>query len=198
MAHSSPYDMQGMEEIDFEWDDQKATANVKKHGVSFEDAAAVFFDGMALTEYDHEHSQGEERWFTLGFGGNGQLLAVSHTYFTNDEHSVLLRIISARAATRAERRLYEQKQRWQVHEQPSIYGDIMSTELQATQDAGDMSAEIDFGRAIQPQPVRVRMPGYLDATVQATLMQIAKSRGMQMSDLANDLLRNEIALLLGC
>jgi uncharacterized DUF497 family protein len=85
------------------WDARKAAANSKKHGVSFEEAATVFADPLSLTGADPDHSVGEHRWITFGESVRGRLLAVSHT----DEGDII-RIISARVATRHEKRLYEE------------------------------------------------------------------------------------------
>lgn len=65
---------------DFEWDPLKAESNARKHGVTFDQAATVFLDALALTIFDVEHSQHEERWFTLGYDATGGLLAVAHTF----------------------------------------------------------------------------------------------------------------------
>jgi uncharacterized DUF497 family protein len=92
----------------FEWDPAKAKANQKKHGVSFELATTVFRDPRALSVFDEEHDENEERWITLGSSANGTVLAVCHTFqeMPSDD-SVALRIISARKATRKEQRQYE-------------------------------------------------------------------------------------------
>jgi uncharacterized DUF497 family protein len=95
----------------FEWDVTKAIANVRKHGVTFEQAATVFLDAFALTVYDEAHSGDEERWFTLGQDANGALLAVAHTYEEGGTTSFRVRIISAREATACERRFYEDEPR---------------------------------------------------------------------------------------
>lgn len=89
--------------MNFEWDNRKAIANVEKHGVAFEEAATVFGDPLAVTFNDPDHSQAEHRWITFGISGNGRLLIVAHT-----ERRSNLRIISARKATRNERKIYEQ------------------------------------------------------------------------------------------
>lgn len=102
--------MDGLE-LNFEWDAVKATSNVLKHGVGFELAASVMFDALALTVFDETHSEYEERWFTLGVSSNGQLLAVSHTFVTTGARSATIRLISARPATRQERRQYEEMPR---------------------------------------------------------------------------------------
>ena len=67
-------------ELNFEWDPDKASSNWRKHGISFERAATVFRDREALSLYDRAHSQGEDRWITLGMDSQGQLLVVSHTW----------------------------------------------------------------------------------------------------------------------
>ena len=91
----------------FSWDPQKAEANRRKHGVSFEDAATILADPLALTVYDHEHSEAEERWVTVGRVLGGELLVVSHTFEELNPQEAAVRIISARPATASERRAYE-------------------------------------------------------------------------------------------
>ncbi len=94
------------------WDSLKAEANITKHGVSFAEAATVLLDPLALTVFDAEHSQTEERWFTLGTSSEGRLLTVSHTHHRPDESAPPeARIISARDATRRERHQYESEPR---------------------------------------------------------------------------------------
>ena len=96
---------------DFEWNSVKALANLHKHGVSFDQAATVFLDALALTVFDETHSALEERWFTLGHDANGALLAVAHTYQVTGPASARIRIISARRATQRERRYYQDEHR---------------------------------------------------------------------------------------
>lgn len=98
-------------ELEFAWDAAKAAANLTKHGVAFAQAATVLADAQAMTVFDDEHSEFEERWFTLGMDSAGRLLAVSHTYTTTGPASARVRIISAREATRTERRQYEDEPR---------------------------------------------------------------------------------------
>jgi uncharacterized DUF497 family protein len=71
----------------------------------------VLTDALALTVFDQAHSEFEERWFTLGMSSQGKLLAVAHTYTATSPSSARVRIISAREATRAERRQYENEPR---------------------------------------------------------------------------------------
>jgi hypothetical protein len=89
--------------MQFEWDPRKATANLKKHGVSFEEAATAFRDPLSATARDPDHSVGEDRLITFGVSNRGRLLIVSHT-----ERGDILRIISARQATKGERKIYEE------------------------------------------------------------------------------------------
>ena len=90
--------------FDFEWDPAKAASNQRKHGVDFELAATVFRDSLMASMPDEEHSDAEERWVTVGVARNGQLLTVCHAF-----HQELIRIISARPATRSERRQFESR-----------------------------------------------------------------------------------------
>ena len=89
--------------MEFEWDTPKAEANIQKHGVSFDEAASVFLDQLAVSGQDPDHSVGESRYITFGISSLGQMLSVSHTYRPGG-----IRIISARRVTRNERKLYEE------------------------------------------------------------------------------------------
>ena len=87
----------------FEWDNKKAETNLKKHQIAFEEAASVFGDPLAITFRDPDHSVGEKRYITFGVSQGGILLVLSHTY-----RNETARIISARRATKAERKIYEE------------------------------------------------------------------------------------------
>ena len=89
--------------MNFEWDPRKAEINLRKHGVSFDEAGSVFLDHLALSGPDPEHSVGESRYITFGVSSLGRLLAVSHTYRPG-----AIRIINARRVARGERKLYEE------------------------------------------------------------------------------------------
>ena len=89
--------------MEFEWHRAKATANLAKHGVSFEEASTVFRDELSVTGSDPDHSIREERFIIFGMSTKGRLLAVAHTF-----HGDTIRIINARAVTSAERRIYEE------------------------------------------------------------------------------------------
>ena len=90
-------------EIRFEWDPEKAKTNVEKHGVTFEEAATVFYDDLARLDDDPDHSIGEHRELICGLSAEGRLLLVSFT-----ERGDVIRIIHAREAAGKERRKYEE------------------------------------------------------------------------------------------
>ena len=85
----------------YEWDSRKAAANLKKHQVAFTEAATVFLDPLALTYQDPDHSEGEQRYITLGESTRGRVILVAH--LDRDDR---IRIISARRATRKEAHEY--------------------------------------------------------------------------------------------
>lgn len=89
--------------MDYSWNPDKARRNVKKHGVSFDEAASAFGDPLAYTFADPDHSFGEQRWLTFGRAGTGRILVVSHM-----EAGGTIRIISARKATRHELQIYQE------------------------------------------------------------------------------------------
>lgn len=87
----------------FEWDPKKAEDNHRKHGVSFDEAASVFLDPLAVSGPDPDHSAGENRFITFGQSSLGRSLVVHHTHRPGT-----IRIFSARRMTRGERKLYEE------------------------------------------------------------------------------------------
>lgn len=91
--------------MQFEWDPTKAARNLTKHGVSFDEASSVFGDPLAITIGDPDHSIDEGRFLTTGLSGEQRLLVVSVVYRGSS-----IRIITAREATRQERRQYESEQ----------------------------------------------------------------------------------------
>lgn len=92
-----------MSTLRFEWDDRKAAANEKKHGVSFEEARTVFFDERARLIDDPDHSEDEARFILLGLSSALRLLVVCHCYRSEGN---VIRIISARKATARESKSY--------------------------------------------------------------------------------------------
>lgn len=92
----------------FEWDVSKELVNKKKHGISFEQASYVFADPFTLSQYNSEHSSEEDRWIMLGKSLNQALLVVVHKY-TNDSGIEIVKIISARKATKNENKTYQKR-----------------------------------------------------------------------------------------
>ena len=87
----------------FEWDENKNQINKRKHGISFEEAKTVFYDDEALVKDDPDHSDDEERFIILGMSSEANMLVVCHCYRASE---TIIRIISARKATRNESKYY--------------------------------------------------------------------------------------------
>ena len=94
-----------MNGLTFSWDDRKERENRRKHGVSFDEAATVFADEKARLKHDPDHSGGEDRFILLGFSAKLRVLVVVHAYRQGENE---IRLVSARKATRNERRQYGQ------------------------------------------------------------------------------------------
>jgi uncharacterized protein len=91
-------------ELNFEWHTEKAATNLRKHGVSFDEAKTIFNDPLSITIFDDRHSDAEPRFIDIGRSAQGRLLVVVYT-----EHEAIIRLISSREATRTERNAYEQQ-----------------------------------------------------------------------------------------
>jgi len=89
--------------LQFEWDFKKSQSNKRKHKITFEEATTIFGDPLSITIHDPAHSTGEDRFITIGISVNNQLIVVVHT-----DRNDIIRIISARKATKNERIQYEQ------------------------------------------------------------------------------------------
>ena len=94
-----------METIKFEWDEKKNEINKRKHGLSFEEAKEVFGDENAILFDDPDHSMDEDRFLIIGSVKSSKICIVSHCYRDNDN---VIRLISARQATKNEQRVYEE------------------------------------------------------------------------------------------
>lgn len=95
-------------QYEFEWDEAKAAANLQKHGLPFDLAATVFNDPRLLTIADLEHSETEERWFSIGLTSDGRMLSIVYLWTESDPATTKIRLISARAATQTEIRHYQE------------------------------------------------------------------------------------------
>jgi len=93
----------------FQWDYSKAESNLRKHKISFKQAAEVFRDPRAISTFDEAHSVDEERWITIGSTSSDVLLVVVHTFVEETTSQCTLRLISARQATRKEKQHYEEQ-----------------------------------------------------------------------------------------
>ena len=166
--------------FDFNWDVNKARGNLRKHEVTFQLATSVFRDPLAVTIYDTEHSDDEERWVTLGRAQDGQVLVVVHTSEEVSATELHIRIISARRAEREEVRDYES-----------------DTALAAKGDA--MKDQYDFSKGERGKFYRAdatfRLPVYLDEKVQNYLIAKADAKGIDLADLVNDMLKKDIELI---
>lgn len=91
----------------FEWDPVKAKQNLRKHGISFEWAAELFLDPLAVSVFDEEHSKAEERWVTIGRDSRGRVVVLVHTFSRVSAEEWKVRVISARKANKREVRQYE-------------------------------------------------------------------------------------------
>jgi len=90
--------------LTFEWDEKKADDNLRKHGVSFDEAKTAFNDPFSVTIHDPDYSSGEQRYIDIGLSSKGRLIVVSYT-----ERGEKIRIINSREATKREEREYENK-----------------------------------------------------------------------------------------
>lgn len=92
----------------FEWDDEKAKKNQRKHEVNFEEAKTVFGDPLLVSFPDEYHSDEEERLVSIGASSQNKILLVAHTEILESGDTIVVRLISARKATASERRVYEE------------------------------------------------------------------------------------------
>ncbi len=90
----------------FEWDPIKARENLNKHNVGFDEAATIFRDSKALSIFDPDHSETEDRWITMGISEKGRLLIVNHSFLEESREEVKIRIMSSRRATKRETKKY--------------------------------------------------------------------------------------------
>jgi hypothetical protein len=97
-----------MAAYEFDWDAVKAAGNLRKHGVSFDAAMAIFNDPLLLTIADPDREPEEERWISIGEATAGQLLLAVHTFTETDDANAKIRIISARRPTKREARQYRE------------------------------------------------------------------------------------------
>ena len=93
----------------FEWDENKAESNLRKHKIGFDEAKTIFNDALLVTFADDFHSDSEKRLISIGNSASNRVLLVVHTEFEETENEIIIRIISCRKATASEREIYEQR-----------------------------------------------------------------------------------------
>ncbi len=96
-------------QYNFEWDPVKAKLNLQKHKINFERAAEIFLDPFMLSQFDDEHSEKEDRWITIGQDRNNITIVVNHAFKEINSDSSIIRIISARRATKKENKQYNSR-----------------------------------------------------------------------------------------
>ena len=147
--------------------------------MSFPISTSIFRDPLALTIYDSDHSEIEERWVTIGKAQNGQYLVVVHTCDQSEAQTTRIRVISARKADRDEVRDYENVPRpWQIRE-----GTTMKDHYDFSKGAR--------GKFHKPDAM-FRLPVYLDKEIERQLTTAADAKGVELSELVNELLRKEL------
>ena len=97
-------------QFQFEWDEAKAAANLRQHGVPFEVASSIFGDPRILTLADTTHSESEERWFSIGLASTGAMMSVAYLWTDAGGGLIKIRLITARRATAMEIRYYTESQ----------------------------------------------------------------------------------------
>lgn len=97
-------------QFQFEWDEGKAAANLRKHGISFELASSIFGDPRILTLADTTHGESEGRWFSIGLASNGVPMSVAYVWTDMGAGRIKIRLITARRATATEIRYYTESQ----------------------------------------------------------------------------------------
>lgn len=160
---------------EFDWDNKKEKANIRKHGVAFKKVATIFYDPYQLSLYDEDHSQEEDRWITIGLDHSGVLQVVVHTVVVVDDELVHIRIISARKAESDEMAQYQEHK------------------------ISDMKARYDFSKAergkfYHPEAV-LSFPIHLDPDVEAFVTRLAEQRNMEVDELVNEWLRATMKML---
>jgi uncharacterized protein len=171
----------------FSWDNDKALANERKHGIAFALAASVFRDPLIRISHDVAHIDDEDRWVAVGAMGNGGLVLVVHTVdlMHGDMH---VRIISARKPTHLERREYESGD-YSVREAP-----VMSEYDEESRPVDDDDGRLDIGHTIRGMYANCRLPIHIDNAVLGYFHTRAPLTGISTEDAINDILRRHLGL----
>jgi uncharacterized DUF497 family protein len=173
----------------FYWNDLKALANLRKHGIAFQSAVTVFDDPLAVTRYDGGHSEIEERWSTVGQMKGVVHVAVFHTLGPDEHDDVLVKVISARKATNEERREYESGE-YRVREVVPFWG------RRTMKDDEEMPAQIDFSQGERGKFYRkdavFHYPVFLAPDLLKYFSDQAHREGVNLEPLLNKVLQGEM------
>jgi uncharacterized protein len=171
---------------DFIWDDNKALANRRKHGISFKLARRVFRDPLAEIIRCDNHDDREDRWAILGTTGGDVVIVVIHVYVEVDGEE-RVRIISARKATFKERREYESGEY-------SIREPDMTDEYDEQYEKAEGEWEFDFSKAIRGKFKYARFEVFIDNEVLGYFHTQQRKTGIDMEDAINEVLRRHLGL----
>jgi uncharacterized DUF497 family protein len=175
----------------FSWDNAKARANERKHGITFQLAATVFRNRLSVICHDGRHdSAHEDRWHVVGVAEGGTLIVVVCTFDeANDNEHV--RIISARRATTRERREYECGE-YTVRE-PTASEEYNVTQDIEPEDDSDMEAEYDFSKGVRGKFAHWRLPVYVENSILGYFHDRSIATGIPGDTLINEVLRQHVA-----
>ena len=179
--------MKPMPQYKFTWDEDKALANERKHGIPFAVAAGVFHDPLIGITHDVAHADDEDRWIAVGATENGGLILVVHTVDVahGDMH---VRIISARKPTHFERRAYESGE-YSVREAP-----VMSEYDQESGPIDEDDGRLDIGHVIRGMYANAQFPIFIDNAILGHFHTRAPLTGISTEDAINDVLRRHLGL----
>jgi uncharacterized DUF497 family protein len=180
--------MRSIPDIAFSWDPDKALQNERKHGITFEEAATVFDDCLAVILPDPDDNTGEDRWIAIGLTNTRILALVAHLH-TDGEGRAIIRIISARRATSHERRKYETSP-YSIREAVPMK-ELKPEKPFEMREEYDIPDNVERGRFYVPNASHL-FPIYLDRDVLKHFSQMARSRGIETRVLLNEILRRQM------
>lgn len=182
--------MKSMSEQKFVWDEAKAQANVRKHGITFKLASTIFHDRLIAIVHDHRHDGPDDRWIAVGVAEGGALVIVACAFdeVNGDPH---VRIISARKATSRERREYEGGN-YTIREPEMTTAYNGKPEVEAEDDL-DMAPEYDFSNAIRGKFANVRFPVFIDNSILGYFHERSIVTGVPGDELIREVLRRHVA-----
>jgi len=181
----------------FLWDDDKAASNERRHGVSFDVALVAVNDPLSQTLHDLDHSEHEDRWFTIGHDHNGALLVVICACDEHEGGGLKVRIISARRATKSERLRYE-TEKYFIREPDTVAEDSTVKKIaKSYADMDELPPDFDFSKGEVGKFYRenavIHFPVYLDPEVLEFFSRRAHEQYLNIETLLNQILKREMA-----